>query len=269
MGKLILCKGKRTSKAYILKGTNTRIYTIEELSYYIYNNIYVVSDKLIDINLIQWIGYSLELDDLKQALMQSLNNFKLSIEIILSYSNYYSEIQIKAALDILDDISKLSIIERRIYRANKYIAENNHNLALYEMDKIIKSKEINKISKEKFGDILHNYGVSTGIYYGFVFAKDHFKKAYENNQNESSLYNYLYCIILKEGQEKFEDEAKKYDLSIEKIDSIKDYIKELTTKNINSIPREESVKENLEKWKMKYKNWKQELNEEKKNQDNW
>ena len=47
MGKLILCSGKSTNRPYVLSIIGYRAYSIEELCYYIYNNIYSIDESLL------------------------------------------------------------------------------------------------------------------------------------------------------------------------------------------------------------------------------
>lgn len=44
MGKFILCSGKRAKEPYYVNVTDTVLYTIEELCYFLYQNIYLVAD---------------------------------------------------------------------------------------------------------------------------------------------------------------------------------------------------------------------------------
>ena len=55
MGKIILCRGQRTDKPYATPQTDIKLYSAEELCYYIYNNIYLIGQDLIDDNLIQFL----------------------------------------------------------------------------------------------------------------------------------------------------------------------------------------------------------------------
>ncbi|MFR2513182.1 MAG: hypothetical protein ACLS9K_15865 [Lachnospira eligens] len=50
MGKIILCRGQRTDKPYVTPQTDIKLYSAEELCYYIYNNIYLIGQDLIDDN---------------------------------------------------------------------------------------------------------------------------------------------------------------------------------------------------------------------------
>ena len=45
MGKIILCRGQRTDKPYVTPQTDIKLYSAEELCYYIYNNIYLIGQN--------------------------------------------------------------------------------------------------------------------------------------------------------------------------------------------------------------------------------
>ena len=42
MGKIILCRGKKADTPLTVLQTGVKLYTAEELCYYIYNNIYLI-----------------------------------------------------------------------------------------------------------------------------------------------------------------------------------------------------------------------------------
>ena len=48
MSSLILCNTVKASNPYNFRLTDTNIYTIEELCYYIYNNIYIITEEIFD-----------------------------------------------------------------------------------------------------------------------------------------------------------------------------------------------------------------------------
>lgn len=251
MGKLILCKGVRTRKAYVFEATNTRIYSIEELSYYIYNNVYYLDSSFIKNNLINWIGSNLKLEELSEKLQEQYNNndnYKTMIISIFSYSNLYSGIEIKNLLKTIDDLIKMTPIQRRCYRANKFLINKRYDLATKEYEKIIQIDEINTITKEEYGDILHNLAVAMINYNGLEEGMDYFIKAYDLNNKNDSLLSYLYCILIYKGKDKFWDEIEKHRLDIAIADSIVDYFKTLDEeanlsinfegKNLNNILNE-------------------------------
>lgn len=55
MGRFILCTGRTAVKPYIFPISETKVYSIEELCHYIYNNIYEISVEIFDKVMTDWI----------------------------------------------------------------------------------------------------------------------------------------------------------------------------------------------------------------------
>ena len=64
MGSLILCHRKRAKQPYEITRVHRKIYTIEELCYYICNNLYLIDYTMINHQMCDWIERELELSDL-------------------------------------------------------------------------------------------------------------------------------------------------------------------------------------------------------------
>ena len=56
MGSLILCHKKRAKRPFEISRVHMRIYTIEELCYYICNNLYLIDYTIVNERLCRWIG---------------------------------------------------------------------------------------------------------------------------------------------------------------------------------------------------------------------
>ena len=56
MGELILCRGPITATPYYIEEKALNVYSLEELSYYIYNNLYLINPGFMNNDLIHWIG---------------------------------------------------------------------------------------------------------------------------------------------------------------------------------------------------------------------
>jgi len=81
MGKMILCRGKQTDKPLVIEGTGMRLYTAEELCYYIYNNIYLIGQDFINGRLIEFLRQTGE-EDLSER-VRSLYEKKAGLAEIL------------------------------------------------------------------------------------------------------------------------------------------------------------------------------------------
>ncbi len=74
MGELILCKKPIAAKPYFIEETSLNVYSLEELSYYIYHNTYLLNQDFNSKELCQWIGHELGEKDLAKQLMEAINN---------------------------------------------------------------------------------------------------------------------------------------------------------------------------------------------------
>ena len=73
MGSLILCHNKRAQQPYEIGRIHLRIYTIEELCYYVCNNLYLIDHTIMNRQLCEWISTELHLDALAEKLREELS----------------------------------------------------------------------------------------------------------------------------------------------------------------------------------------------------
>ena len=61
MSGYILCQVKRAKNPYYISNISTNIYSIEELCYYLYHNIYLLDETIINEQLLVWMKEELHL----------------------------------------------------------------------------------------------------------------------------------------------------------------------------------------------------------------
>ncbi|HHU72886.1 MAG TPA: hypothetical protein GXZ21_12775 [Clostridiales bacterium] len=200
MGNLILCSGERTSRPYVFPSSNFRIYSIEELCYYLYNHVYLIEESLITDSLIDWIGTELKLTERSQKLKNMKEqgaDIKTIVTCILCSCDYYNEGEIKDILKVLDTIIGMPLVKRNIIRATEFLKNKKYLESLRAYELILSSEGATDLTSEEYGSILHNMGVALVNTKGLSSASELFLRAYERNQREESLKQYLYTIKLK------------------------------------------------------------------------
>ena len=65
---MILCRTKEAQNPFVVEHTGIKIYTLEELCYYIYNNIYLIGKEFISEGLLTFIRVETEEDALADRL---------------------------------------------------------------------------------------------------------------------------------------------------------------------------------------------------------
>jgi len=227
MGKLILCSGVTTKRPYGFASTGMRVYSIEELCYYLYHHVYLVEEGMFCDALIDWIETELKLKDRAEKLRllkTQKADVKTLVTVIFCSADYYTEYEIKSVLKMLDEIIGMPMIKRNCMKANNCLKDGQFSEAAAEYDRILNSEEAVNLSPEEYGDILHNMAVAMVHITGPGEASELFCQAYERNHSEESLRQYLYSLKLSNNDTLFEEKAKEYQISEERLGSITSYL---------------------------------------------
>ena len=91
MGELLLCNEAIAAMPYYIEGVSINVYSIEELNYYIINNIYLLDDDFMSLELCTWIENHAHLPKLAMHLRTIIStNGRLSAFVteLLEYSGY-------------------------------------------------------------------------------------------------------------------------------------------------------------------------------------
>ena len=125
---------------------------------------------------------------------------------------------------MLDEIIGMPMIKRNCLKANKCLKDGKFSEAVAEYDRIINSEDAVKLSPEEYGDILHNMAVAMVNITGPGEASELFCQAYERNHSEESLRQYLFSLKISNYDTLFEEKAKEYQISEERLGSITSYL---------------------------------------------
>lgn len=228
MGKLILSSGKRTDKPYVIASAGVRIYSIEELCYYLYHHVYMIDDDLLNMDLFDWMETELNLQEraskLKLLKLQK-TGIKTLVTVIMCSSDYFTEIEIKKMLKLVDSIIGMSATKRSVMKANTCLKNQKYQEAATEFERLLHSMDAQELTPEEYGDIYHNLGVAKVHNNGVRDAAKLFYQAYEYNHREESLLQYLYCLKLSSHNNSYEEAAEKNQVSDELTKGIEEFLK--------------------------------------------
>lgn len=229
MGKFILCSGTRAEEPLRLEMTDTVLYTIEELSFYLYQNIYLITDDFFSESLISWLETETRHTLLAKKL-RDLNGNKGSVKdkviCILCGSDYYTEKEMKELVVVMDKMEGLPLIKRRKLKADIYVQYKRYALAAKEYETIVESREASILTPAEYGELLHNYGVVLMYIGSLKEAALKMKEAYQFNQNKESLKSYLLILRMLGNTEQIEQEQNALLVSDEIVSELNQIMKE-------------------------------------------
>ncbi|MBP1754189.1 MAG: hypothetical protein H6Q59_587 [Firmicutes bacterium] len=216
MGKLILCSGARTKRPYSFPSSGVRLYSIEELCYYLYHHVYLIDEELFCDALIDWIQNELQLPDraLKlRQLKEKQADAKTMVTVVLCSADYYTEYEIKSLLKELDGIADLPKVMRKCIKANHCLKHQQYKEAEAEYERLLDSKEAAELSLGDYGDILHNLAIARMHTTGFTMASSLFEQAYIRNRKEDTLRQFLLTLMLLNHEELYQKKLQEYEVN--------------------------------------------------------
>ena len=188
MGKIILCRGQRTDKPYVTPQTDIKLYSAEELCYYIYNNIYLIGQDLIDDNLIEFlqaVGEG-ELAARVKKLKESGASLAQILVTILKSIDYYSVAEIEQLKEILNTLGKQSVCERLKARGDGYLNAKFYFAAISCYESIIKDYKGKDLLAADYAKVYHNLGTAYARMFMYEKAVEYYDEAYRLGQHEES-----------------------------------------------------------------------------------
>ena len=190
MSGLILCRTKEAESPYYISNMDLKIYSLEELCYYIYNNIYLIGIDLADNKLVEFIRYEIkeaELADKLDCLIKEKAGLAEIVVTILKYVDYYNLNEIEEMREILLTLDTQNVLERLKARADRFLENKCYFSAMKNYCSIMNSKKDNTLPGIFYAKVYHNMGVAYANLYLFKQSVEYFNEAYKIGQHEESL----------------------------------------------------------------------------------
>lgn len=206
MESIMLCHDVKARNPYEIAGADISIFTIEELCYYLYHNLYLIDRKIMNEKLCEWIEKELKLQGLAEKLSKevefglSLQGFILPIFEEIGYLNAEEMENIKKQLQIF---KRQTEIERRKFKADNLIRNQRYAAAIYEYEQIRMDKKGEKLRNEFLGQIYHNMGTAYAHLFLYEKAAELFLEAHRHLSDEQSLKDYLNACYFFMDDEQF------------------------------------------------------------------
>ena len=196
MGSLILCHKKKAKQPYEIARVHRKIYTIEELCYYLSHNLYLIDHTVMNRQLCDWMEEELELtelaDKLKQLIKQqaSVEQFVLTI---LSYVSIYTTGELKQIQDVLQKLKNQNPMEKQKYKADNLLESGAIQSAILIYQSIVNGEPDESVDRKFYGRVYGCLGAAYGRLFLYEQAAKMYEKAYDICGEQSMLKAYLYA----------------------------------------------------------------------------
>ena len=209
MSGYILCQVKRAKNPYYISNISTNIYSIEELCYYLYHNIYLLDETIINEQLLVWMKEELHLRRLYQRLYVLLEEKKNIGEFILPIFkeiNYLSHDQFREMNERLKRFEEQPEIVRKKIKGDYLVDHEKYINAIQVYQETLKDTEENEtnMGSQFTGSIYNNMGCAYASLFQMNEALTCFQKANEELHTKASLKSWLFAVYMSKGQDAYE-----------------------------------------------------------------
>ncbi len=251
MGSIILCHKKKAREPYEIARIQRRIYTIEELCYYLCNHLYLIDHTIMNQQLCEWIREELELSDLSDVLKKHLeqNGSKEQfIMLILKYSDIYSAGELKQMQSILDKFRNQKPVEKLKYKADNLLESGSVKAAISIYKKILQDERDESVEGKFYGRVYGSLGAAYGRMFLYKEAAKMYEAAYQICEEESMLRAYVYACKMYMAKTEYEAMLEKSQM-YQRVDSWVTAERERLEQEVQMLSSDDT----LRKWKDQYR----------------
>ena len=194
MSGYILCQNKKAERPYYIENISTNIYTIEELCYFLFHNLYLVDQTVINEGLCTWIQKELELPKLAAKLRPHLGKFSGAEEIlypIFKEINYLTYEELKVLNGMIRKLDGEPLAVREKKKGDALVENGMYVKAIRTYQRLLERDDLEVAQEGLAGTVYHNLGCAYSYLFQMEKAVDCFWKAYEEKRDDHALKVYL------------------------------------------------------------------------------
>lgn len=219
MSNLMLCVGKTPSQPYEWDSLDVRVYSIEELCFYIVRNRYMIGRESFTHDLADWIEKECLLEELGISLRRRLDKGCSAEEfaaVILEYVRYNTREEIEETRKILREGSDMDVYEKHLARADFLVETGKYTQALDAYEGLRRASA--EHDEDMRAKLLFNEGVMHAKMFCFNRAAECFRASYELTHDPESYLSYLAALRMRMTEKEYLDyiteDAKGYQFSM-------------------------------------------------------
>lgn len=196
MGSLVLCHNRHASRPYEITRIHCKIFTIEELCYYLCNNLYLIDYTIMNEQLCIWLEEELGMEWLAGQLRDvirmrgSIEKFVLTI---LKSSRIYRDAEMIRIQNVLERLKNQKDIERQKYKGDNLLESGEIEEAILVYQSILNAEKDESVDPKFYGHIYAALGAAYGKLFLYQEAARMYDRAYQVCEDRALLKPYLYA----------------------------------------------------------------------------
>lgn len=214
MSGYILCQIPRAEHPYYIENISTNIYSIEELCYYFYHNLYLLDETILNEQLAVWLRDELGLKKLYLKLKQFFEEdmgigwFLLPVFKEINYLNQNEMVKLNEELKKMEEQPEAV---RMKLKGDALVQHRKYVRAIRVYQETLEKSQEGMTGRQFTGSVYHNMGCAYSRLFQMEEALDCFKQAFLELHTKSSQECYLYAVWMVCGKQVYEKELEATD----------------------------------------------------------
>ena len=196
MGSLILCHDQHAAHPYEITRIHCKIFTMEELCYYLCNNLYLIDYTIMNEQLCGWLEEDIgkrELADQLRDVIRMRGSVEKFVLTILKSSGIYKEAEMIRIQNVLERLKNQKDIERQKYKGDNLLESGEVEEAILVYQAILNEGEDENTDPKFYGKIYASLGSAYGRMFLYQQAARMYDRAYQICQDKALIKPYLYA----------------------------------------------------------------------------
>ena len=248
MSGYILCQTKKADKPFFVESINTNIYSLEELCYFLYHNLYLVDSSVINENLCIWISEELDLPRLAAKLRPHLGKFASAEDVlypVFKEINYLTYDELKALNVKLAKLDQEAPLLRKKRKGDALVANKMYVSAIKVYQQLLKKEGLEQIRPGLTMSVWHNLGCAYSYLFQMEKAQECFLEAYREAHSKDALKAYIIAYSSVHDKTDYDKVMEELEVDEELKKDIKEEIRQ-SLKAFESVPEEKTDEKNLD-----------------------
>lgn len=221
-----LCLLKQAEKPYFIENIRTAIYSLEELCFYLYHNVYLIDESIINEGLCDWLRDELGLSRLYRQLYEQLEKQDGAAFFVLPIfreAGYLSHAQMREFQEQLSRLEVQSEDMKQKLRGDYLVKEGMYARAIGEYRHILKRRNLGKLGAQFYAAVLNNLGAAYAGLFQFAQAAECFFESYSLVKTKETLRKYISALPLFLGEEEYRERIARLDADPYLVQKIQEY----------------------------------------------
>ena len=207
MGAVMICRDEPVKTPYYIESMGIRLYSMEELAFFLYENVYLADRQMLGKRLWEWLRTEARNPDLAEKLKKgaeagsSIQNMVLTI---LRSVDYYTREELTELSSRMKVLNTYQEQERLKLRADEYFINGNYLASIYEYEKILDIRQSDRLGVEFYAHVWNNLGVCYSRLFQFGRAARAFRTSWQYQKDPEGLKEYVFSMRLGLSDEDFE-----------------------------------------------------------------